>query len=110
MTALQQTAPAQPSRMMARPIIELARSVAAIDPALLPELAATAVAVDAHAVALQATLHRFNALEARLGQVVQRLRRAGRQISEEQFAALLDYVGDSDVRVRIEQLRKAFPP
>jgi hypothetical protein len=110
MTALQQTIPAQPSRMMARPIVDLARSVAAIDPTLLPELAATAVAVDAHAVALETTLHRFNTLEGRLGQAVQRLRRAGRQISEAQFAALLDYTGDSDARVRIEQLRKAFPP
>ncbi len=110
MTALQQTAPAQPSRMMARAIIELARSVAAIDPTLLPELAATAVAVDAHAVALEATLHRFNTLEGRLGQAVQRLRHAGRHISEAQFAALLDCTGDSDVRVRIEQLRNAFPP
>jgi hypothetical protein len=96
--------------MLARPIAELARSLAAIDPTLLPELAATAVAVDAHAVALEATLHRFNTLERRLGRAVQRLRRAGRHISEAQFAALLDYSGDSDVRVRIEQLRNAFPP
>jgi hypothetical protein len=110
MTALQQIATAQPSRMMARPVVELARSLATIDPTLLPELAATAVAVDAHAVALEATLHRFNTLEGRLGQAVQRLRRAGRQISEAQFAALLDYSGDSDVRVRIEKLRNSFPP
>jgi hypothetical protein len=73
-------------------------------------LTGSAVAVDGHAVALEATLRRFNTLEGRLGHVVQRLRRAGRQISETQFAALLDYTGDSDVRVRIEQLRKAFPP
>jgi hypothetical protein len=110
MTALQQTAPAQPSRMMARPIVDLAGTIAAIDPTLLPELAATAVAVDAHTTALEAALHRFNTLEGRLGEAVQRLRRAGRQISEAQFAALLDYTGDSDVRVRIEQLRNAFPP
>ncbi len=104
MTALQQTAAARPSRTMARPTAELACGVAAIDPALLPELAATAVAVDAHAVALEATLHRFNSLEARLSQVVQRLEQTGRRISEAQFAALLDYVGDSDVRVRNQRL------
>jgi len=45
-----------------------------------------------------------------LSQVVQRLEQTGRQISEAQFAALRDYVGDSDVRVRIEQLHRAFPP
>jgi hypothetical protein len=54
--------------------------------------------------------HRFDTLEARLSQVAQRLEQTGRHISEAQFAALLDYIGDSDVRVRIEQLDKAFPP
>jgi hypothetical protein len=91
-------------------VLDLAGSITAIDPTLLPELAATAVAVDAHAVALEATLHRFDTLERRLGQAVKRLEQTGRRISEAQFAALLDYIGDSDVRLRIEQLRKAFPP
>jgi hypothetical protein len=91
-------------------VLDLAGSIATIDPTLLAELAATAVAVDAHATALQATLGRFNTLERRLGQVARRLEQTGRRISEAQFAALLDYIGDSDVRVRIEQLRKAFPP
>jgi len=73
-------------------------------------LAATAATVDAHASALETTLRRFNSPEGRVGHVVQRLRRAGRQISEAQFSALLDYLGDSDVRTRIEQLHTAFPP
>jgi hypothetical protein len=91
-------------------VLDLASGIAAIDPTLLPELAATAVTVDAHAVALEATLRRFDSLEKRLSQVTQRLEQTGRHISEAQFAALLDYLGDSDVRVRIEQLHKAFPP
>jgi hypothetical protein len=41
---------------------------------------------------------------------MRRLEQAGRHISEAQFATLLDYLGDSDVRVRIEQLHHAFPP
>lgn len=115
MTVLQSTTHArklhrQHSAAASRPVLDLASSVADLDPTLLPELAATAATVDAHASALVTTLHRFNTLEGRLGQVVQRLRRTGRQISEAQFAALLDYLGDSDVRTRIEQLHTAFPP
>jgi hypothetical protein len=103
--------PHRQSLKLTRPhILDLAASVAGADPALLSELAATAVTVDAHALALEATLRRFHSLEARLSQVIRRLERTGRHISEAQFAALLDYIGDSDVRVRIEQLHHAFPP
>ena len=91
-------------------VLDLASTIATIDPTLLPELAATAVTVQAHAAALETTLRRFDTLEARLSQVAQRLEQTGRHISEAQFAALLDYLGDSDVRVRVEQLHKAFPP
>jgi hypothetical protein len=100
----------QHSAAASRAVLDLASSVADIDPTLLPELAATAVSVDAHGSALEATLRRFNTLEGRLGHVVQHLRRSGRQVSEVQFAALLDYIGDSDVRTRIERLHAAFPP
>lgn len=116
MTALpslshQARAPHQQRANPLRPqVLDLAGGIATIDPTLLAELAATAVTVDAHAVALEATLRRFDTLEARLSQVAQRLEQTGRHISEAQFAALLDYIGDSDVRVRIEQLDKAFPP
>lgn len=100
----------QPPNLTRPQVLDLASGIATIDPTLLQELAATAVTVDAHAVALETTLRRFHTLEARLGQVTQRLEQTGRHISEAQFAALLDYLGDSDVRVRIEQLHKAFPP
>jgi hypothetical protein len=100
----------QPPKLTRPQVLDLATSVAGIDPTLLPELAATAVTVDAHALALEATLRRFHTLERRLGEVMRRLEQAGRHISEAQFAALLDYLGDSDVRARIEQLHHAFPP
>jgi hypothetical protein len=30
--------------------------------------------------------------------------------NEEEFAALLDYIGSSDVRLRVQDLLEAFPP
>ena len=103
----------KPSRQPAaarRAVLDLASSIADIDPTLLPDLAATAATVNAHGSALETSLRRFNTLEARLGGAVQQLRQSGRQVSETQFAALLDYTGDSDVRTRIEQLHTVFPP
>ena len=100
--------PTQPPT--SRPVIRVARSVTALDPTLLPEFIATAVAVDAHANALDVTLRRFNTLEIRLGRVMRRLKRRGCGPNEEEFAALLDYIGSSDVRVRLEELVEVFPP
>ena len=71
---------------------------------------ATAVMVDAHATALAATLRRFHTLEQRLGRVMRRLEQAGCQPTEEEFAALLDAIGSSDVRLRVGELQESFPP
>jgi hypothetical protein len=81
-----------------------------LDPTLLSEFAATAVVADAHAAALTVTLRRFNTLEARLCGVMRRLEQRGCRPSEEQFAALLDYIGSSDVRLRVGNLQEVFPP
>jgi hypothetical protein len=105
------TRPRRQRRNLTRPkTLDLAGAIADTDPTLLAELAATAVTVDAHALALEVTLRRFHTLEARLSQVAQRLEHGGQAISEADFAALLDYLGDSDVRLRIEELHTAFPP
>lgn len=93
-----------------RPVVELASKVIALDPTLLAEFAATAVVVDAHANALEVTLRRYNTLETRLCRAVRRLEERGCQPTEEEFAALLDYIGSSDVRVRVGSLQEAFPP
>jgi hypothetical protein len=93
-----------------RPVIQIARSLSALDPTLLAEFAATAVAVDAHAAALEVTLRRFNTLEGRLCRAVRRLVQRGCGPGEEDFAALLDYIGSSTVRVRLEEIVEAFPP
>lgn len=93
-------------------VAELAAEVLLADPSLLPAFAATAVAVDAHATALKMTLGRFHTLEARLGRVMQQLAEQSThfQPTEQEFAELLDYLGDSDVRERIEELQAAWPP
>jgi hypothetical protein len=91
-------------------VVELASKVAVLDSTLLSEFAATAVAVDAHVAALTATLHRFNTLETRLCGVMRRLEQNGCRTSEKQFAALLDYLGSSDVRLRVDNLQEVFPP
>jgi len=93
-----------------RAVVELVSEVAALDLTLLPEFAATAVVVDAHATALEVTLRRYNTLETRLCGVVSRLEQRGCRPSEEEFAALLDYIGSSDVRLRVGNLQEAFPP
>jgi hypothetical protein len=93
-----------------RPVIQIARSLSALDPTLLAEFAATSVAVDAHATALEVTLRRFNTLEGRLCRAVRRLAQRGCGPGEEEFAALLDYIGSSTVRVRVEEIVEAFPP
>jgi hypothetical protein len=90
--------------------MDTARSVTALDPTLLPEFAAVAVVVDANAAALEVTLRRFNTLEGRLGRVMRGLQQRGCGPNEDDFAALLDYIGSSDVRVRIEDLVEVFPP
>ncbi|HEX9362329.1 MAG TPA: hypothetical protein VGA47_00915 [Candidatus Dormibacteraeota bacterium] len=90
--------------------MEAARSLTTLDPTLLPEFAAVAVMVDAHATALEVTLRRFNTLEGRLGRAMRRLQQRGCAPTEEEFAALLDYIGSSDVRVRVEDLVEVFPP
>jgi hypothetical protein len=81
-----------------------------LDPTLLLDFAATAVAVDGHTTALNVALHRFNTLEVRLGRAMRRLTQVGCEPSEEEFVALLDYIGSSDVRFRISELQDAFPP
>jgi hypothetical protein len=93
-----------------RPVIEVARSITALDPTLLPEFAATAVAVDAHTNALEVALRRFNTLEGRLGRVMRRLAQRSCEPDEQEFAALLDYIGSSAVRVRLEEIVEVFPP
>lgn len=95
-----------PSRL----VVELAGRITTLDPTLLPEFAATAVAIDAHATALEVTLRRFHTLEWRLGRVMRRLEQTGCQPTEEEFAALLDYIGSSDVRLRVGELDEALPP
>jgi hypothetical protein len=96
--------------LASQPVVELASKVAVLDPTLLSEFAATAVVVDAHAAALTVTLHRFNMLETRLCGVMRRLEQNGCRTSEKQFAALLDYIGSSDVRLRVDGLQEVFPP
>ena len=93
-----------------RPAVELASEVTVLDPTLLSEFAATAVVADAHAAALTVTLRRFNTLEARLCGVMRRLEQLGCLPSEEKFAALLDYIGSSDFRLRVGNLQEGFPP
>jgi len=93
---------------------ELVGRVAAVDPALLGEFAAIRVAVVAQAAALEATLRHFSALEGRLCRAVEAVGApADATVSEEarerQFAAMLDYVGSSAVRTRVERLVAAFP-
>ena len=102
---------AAPARMRLS-VAELAAEVLMEDPGLLPAFAATAVAVDAHATALKTTLGRFHTLEARLGRVMKELAAQSNhfQPTEKQFAELLDYLGDSDVRQRVEELQEAWPP
>jgi hypothetical protein len=92
-----------------RRVIEVARSITALDPTLLAEFAAIAVAADAHATALEVTLRRFNTLEGRLGRVMRRLAQRGCGPDEQEFAALLDYIGSSAVRVRLEEIVEVFP-
>jgi hypothetical protein len=41
---------------------------------------------------------------------MRRLAQRGCGPNEEDFAALLDYIGSSDVRVRVEDLVQVFPP
>jgi hypothetical protein len=41
---------------------------------------------------------------------VRRVAQSGRWLTEEEFAELLDYIGSSDVRVRVGELREQFPP
>ncbi len=96
--------------LASRPVVGLASKVTVLDPTLLSEFTATAVVVDAHAAALTATLRRFNTLEARLCSVMRRLEQSGCRPSEKQFAALLDYIGSSDVRLRVDNLQEVFPP
>jgi hypothetical protein len=93
-----------------RPVIQVAGSISALDPTLLAEFAAAAVAVEAHAAALEVTLRRFNTSEGRLCRAVRRLQQDGGGPGEEEFAALLDYIGSSTVRVRLEEIVEAFPP
>ena len=93
-------------------VTELAAKILLADPSLLPQFAATAVAVDAHATALKTALRRFNNLERRLCRVVERLaeQTPHLQPTEQEFAEFLDYIGSSDVRVRVAKLGKTFPP
>ncbi len=104
------TSPTPTEQPISRPLMEAARSLTTLDPTLLPEFAAVAVMVDAHATALEVTLRRFNTLEGRLGRAMRRLQQRGCAPTEEEFAALLDYIGSSDVRVRVEDLVEVFPP
>src|SRR5262245_56490567 len=100
----------RPDRPPGRPVAELAGKLTTLDPTLLPEFAATPVAVDAHATGLEITLRHFHTLERRLGRVMRRLEQTGCRPTEEEFAALLDYIGSSDVRLRVGELEEAVPP
>jgi hypothetical protein len=106
------TRPSRAAGPVRRSVTELAAEVLMADPTLLPAFAATVVAVDAHAAALKVTLRRFDTLEARLGRVLEQLAEQSSHLepTEEEFAELLNYLGDSDVRERVGKLRKAFPP
>jgi hypothetical protein len=108
MTGRRSTPPAR----MRLSVAELAAEVLMEDPGLLPAFVATAVAVDAHATALKMTLRRFHTLEVRLGRVMKQLGAQSDhfQPTEQEFAELLDYLGDSDVRERVEELQEAWPP
>ena len=109
MTMTRRSAAPAPPRLS---VAELAAEVLMADPSLLPAFAATAVAVDAHATALKMTLGRFHTLERRLGRVMKQLAAQSThfQPTEKQFAELLDYLGDSDVRERMEELQALLPP